>query len=387
MFGEVTSTVSFRGNFVKVLPILAMLSLLILPLSMSASAITRAEDGPILYLGNVDGEGDDNDLVLAGHRWYTCSFTFLNWIDQIYDSKVTMTYNETVKVDLFRYVPSTETLTVLDDSGHVEVRNPQITIQQGANLTLSFEIWVHLSWPHSSEVKLEPEIWNGTSQVDLDSTNLLRFDIKGELKVIQDRIRVLDNMSRRLISGEDVGAGSMITVTGIKFSYVDSLDRFDDLSPQGDEFIPVVTYDDMEFNAVFGSDVYNCDVVVPDIGDGKVDLSITIPGIRSQWIFAVDNWRFSIDIDGIGPKIDLMDPIKDDQVGEPTFNWTVKITDRPSPQDVTVNGSRVSYRVWTSFSWATRVRGPGGYSSIKSRYSASARWSASSLPSRSSTLS
>lgn len=346
MFGEVARNRSSKLDIIKVLPLIMLVSLLLPPFSIQGDSEVFLDT--VLYTGSIDGEGDEGDIVLAGYRWYECSFTFIDWINEIEDSVISMTYNETITMDLFRYIPSTENLTVLDGSGDVDVRDPEILIQQGSNLTLKFEIWVHMTWLHSSEVKLEPEIWNSTSQVPLDSTNLLRFNIKGELQLVQERIEVLDELGSELTSSEDVKAGSTISVTGIKFSYVDSLERFDDMSPAGDEFIPYVVYDDSMFVSAFSSGVYHSDVPVPDLGDGSVILNINIPGIRPNWVLRVDDWRFSVDIDGIGPKIELLKPIKNDPVAEPLFNWTMKATDRPSPQDVNVNGSRVSYRVWTN---------------------------------------
>ncbi len=307
------------------------------------SEVTRSN---VDYIGYIDGEGDSDDILLAGHRWYTCNFTFVDWIESVDRAMVKMGYGTTVQ-ELFEFTPSTEELTNLDTSGLVDVKDPLIVLQRGVNLTLTFKIWVHLNWSHDPIVELTPEIWSNGTGLELDSANLLRFEIHGKLEPLTDRIMVIDSLGRQVGTGEAVLSGSVVSVTGISFQYDDITDRFSGLQPFTSENSPIVGYGDIRFNTTFKGSGYLAEVIISELETGTIDLTIDIPEIRDEWLYSLETWTFSIDIDGLGPKIDMIKPAKNQQLGDVEFEWNVTVTDRPVQSGVLVNGSTAQYRVWT----------------------------------------
>lgn len=185
----------------------------------------------VTYIGSIEGDGDDGETVLAGYRWYTCNFTFIDWIEGIDSSLVTIERGEGEDEELFHFDPEGSNLTFLETSKSIDVMDPMIVLQNGRNLTLTFKIWIHLNWTFQTQVTLKPRIWSNGSEVGLDSPQFLRFDIYGYLQPVRDLIRVVDQLGNDIRTGEAVLSNSTISLTGLNFEYDDNSERFSGLRP------------------------------------------------------------------------------------------------------------------------------------------------------------
>ena len=327
---------------------MVLLSVLLLfaPHIQSEADPTRST---IIYIGSVEGEGSDGDILLAGYGWYRCNFTLIDWIGDVDEVKVIMDLMGE-REDLFDYVPSQDNLTVLDPAGLISVREPLIILEHGTNLTFTFKIWVHLNWSsdRSDEVTLIPRVYSNSTPLDLDSPNLLRFRVHGKLRPLSERIDVLDSRGNEVNMGGTVRSGSTVLVSGISFEYEDSQNRFSGMKPDPGELKVGILSDGKLFNATYQNGGFNAEVDVPQMESGEVELSISVDGVRGDWLYDVSNWAFTLLLDGIGPKIDMLQPTFTRKEPDTEFQWNISLKDRPKASDVLVNGSSVSYRVWTS---------------------------------------
>lgn len=314
-------------------------------ISNGVEADTTRSD--VRYIGSIDGDGEEDNILLAGYRWYTCNFTFVDWVSEVERTLVTISYGSTTD-DLFEYNATTQGLTELESTGTVDVKDP-LLVQGGGNLTLTFKLWIHLNWTYDTEdVELKPYIWNDGVMVTLDFLERLRFNVDGKLEPVKERIMVIDSLGRSLTTGDSVRSGTSVSVTGIAFQYHDPAGRFAGLEPDSKEISPVVVADDLRINTLLRTGGYIADIVIPDLETGSMEISLDIPGVREKWLFNLEIWEFSIHLDGIGPKIDLIKPSEGMIQSKKTFDWNVSIIDKPVKSGIMVNGSTVMYRIWTS---------------------------------------
>lgn len=323
---------------------LLLLATVLLFIGEGTGSPTRAT---VLFIGSIEGEGEEEDIVLAGYRWYTCNFTLIDWMEDIDNLQVLMNRGEGNE-GLFDFDPLTENLNITDTSGQIDVRNPIIGTQDGRNQTISFEILVHINWTFQTQVTLKPIVNSEGSEVDLDTPKQLKFEVFGYIQPVRDDIVLLDHRGVEIRTGEAVLSNSSIVLKDLKFEYDDTSGSFSGLAPSFEEINPVVEYGDKTFNTTLTQDGFRADIDVPEEVDGTIQITIDLPFVRSDWKLDLVAWSFSLDLDGLGPKIDITKPAPGKTQSDSEFTWNITVTDRPVSAGVDVNGSTVKFRIWTS---------------------------------------
>jgi DnaJ-domain-containing protein 1 len=336
-----------RIRYAAVTGIMLLLLASFLLLSEGASGSpTRAT---VLFIGSIEAEGEEEDIVLAGYGWYTCNFTLIDWMEDIENLQVVMDRGEGNE-GLFDYDPLTENLTMTDISGQIDVKDPIIGTQDGRNQTISFDILVHMNWTYQTQVTLKPSVFSDGSEVDLDTPKQLKFEIFGYLQPVRDDILVFDHRGVEVRTGEAVLSNSTIVLKHLKFEYDDTSGSFSGLAPSAEEINPVIEYGEKTFNTTLTQDGFKADIEVPDEADGTILITVDLPSVRSEWKLDLLAWSFSLDLDGLGPKVDITKPAPGKTQSDSEFTWNITVTDRPVSAGVDVNGSTVKFRVWTSVS-------------------------------------
>jgi DnaJ-domain-containing protein 1 len=300
----------------------------------------------VIYIGSIEGDGDENETVLADYRWYPCNFTFFDWAENVETAEVSIDRGDGNE-PLFTYDPMIDNLTVLDDSGMIEIAAPSVTYLPGGNTSLSFLVLVHLNWSFQTQVILRPGLTSNGSEIQLDSPQLMRFEVYGYLEPVRDEIKVLDYSEIEIKTGEAVLANSTISMEGLNFRYSDTSNRLSGFIPQLANLKPTVSFDSSIFNLSMNQGSFGGDIQVPDLESGSIQLAIDLPNVRSEWKLDLLAWSFALDIDGLGPRIEVTKPAPGKTQSGSEFIWNITVTDIPVSAGVNVNGSMVSYRVWT----------------------------------------
>lgn len=325
---------------------LLILSGFLLCIELPEGSEAAPSRSPILYSGDVDGVGSDNNICLAGHREYNISFIFYDVGPDEVDSMGVELKAGAASSILFRWDLMTREIVQEMLVGQLDI-NGAGYLYIGTNMTFFFMAFFHIEWSFERQLTFLPRLVKNSTEQDVDALSELRIEVHGMLEPWE--IHVENGSGEPIEEGEQVRSNSTISIRNLNFRYWHLTEFLSGYSPMFTEFEVILTDGTSAWNMTAGEEGFSVDIQVPDLDDDSIDLKMDIPGIPEDWKVKVIQWKFTIEIDGLSPDISLRYPAT--KMSDEEFEWEITITERPKNK-LDVNSSSVMYRIYKNGSWS-----------------------------------